>query len=183
MFSTISIQMKYLIIFSALFLFACGIGNKKSDNTNNDDYTTIYLVRHAEKDKGSNPPLTAEGQARAEALAEFLSDKNIKEIFSTDYIRTQQTAAPTAKKNTIDVGSYSPRELADFAQLIQKSKGTILVVGHSNTTPELAEILGADPGEPIVEAWEYDRLYELKFRKGKLVEDNILRFGVISQPK
>lgn len=35
------------------------------------------------------------------------------------------------------------------------------MVGHSNTTPELVSILGGEPGPPIDEASEYDRLYVL----------------------
>ena len=51
------------------------------------------------------------------------------------------------------------------------------MVGHSNTTPQLAELLGADPGEPIVEANEYDRLYVIQRKDGVTVSDEIRRFG------
>jgi len=174
--------MKYLITFSFLLVFACGNINPENGDSR-DAQTIIYLVRHAEKDTGSNPPLTTEGQARAEALAEFLDGKGITEIFSTDYLRTQQTAAPVAQKFNRGVGSYHPNQLKDLANRIRKNKGTILVVGHSNTTPELAEIFGADPGEPIAETWEYDRIYELKLNKGKLESGKILRFGEASRPQ
>ena len=55
---------------------------------------------------------------------------------------------------------------------------SVLVVGHSNTTPQLAELLGAEPGDPIVEKTEYDRLYVINLDTG---EGTIQRFGAPSQ--
>lgn len=175
--------MRYLI-FSILFLsIACNNPQKTAERAEkNGELTTIYLVRHAEKATGKNPELTEAGQQRAEDLAAFFKGKNVTEVFSTDYRRTQQTAAPTAKQASRGVGSYSHKKLEEIAEQVRKKKGTILIVGHSNTTPELAGILGADPGEPIVEKWEYDRLYELKLRKGKLISSEILRYGEKSKP-
>jgi broad specificity phosphatase PhoE len=175
--------MKYLI-FSILFLLtACNNPQKKAERAEkNGELTTIYLVRHAEKATGKNPSLTEAGQQRSKDLAAFFKTKNVTEIFSTDYRRTQQTAAPTAKQASRGVGSYSHKKLEEIAEQVKKKKGVILIVGHSNTTPELAKILGGDPGEPIVEAWEYDRLYELKFKKGKFISSEILRYGEASKP-
>ena len=59
---------------------------------------TIYLVRHAEKAKGKDPVLTAQGKQRAENLAQMLQDAGVTRVYSTDYRRTQQTAAPSAKQ-------------------------------------------------------------------------------------
>ena len=53
---------------------------------------------------------------------------------------------------------YDPRDLPAFAQELWQTPGRHLVIGHSNTTPQLAEALGGDPGSPI-EEMEYDRLY------------------------
>lgn len=175
--------MRYLIFSILLVLAACGSPEKKAERAEKKgELTTIYLVRHAEKAKGKNPELTEAGKQRAEDLAAFFKGKTVTEIFSTDYRRTQQTAAPTAKQANRGVGSYSPNNLEEIAERVRKNKGIILIVGHSNTTPELAKILGGDPGEPIVEAWEYDRLYELKLRKGKLISSEILRYGEASKP-
>lgn len=175
--------MKYLLISILFFFTACSNTENQTDKSSKKEVTTtIYLVRHAEKATGENPELTEAGEQRAKDLADFLKDKNINEVFSTDYRRTQQTTAPTAKQFSRGIGSYSPNNLEEFAQKLKKHQDKILVVGHSNTTPELVKILGGDPGEPIVEAWEYDRIYVLKFEKDKLISSELLRFGEPSKP-
>lgn len=129
----------------------------------------IYLVRHAEKvtdggamvvDDPRDPPLTAEGEARAEALADTLQGVGITQIWSSDYIRTRETAAPLAKRLGLEVQLYDPSDLEAFSGLLSMEQPQmVLVVGHSNTTPQLVEALGGDGGTPIVEKSEYDRLY------------------------
>lgn len=131
--------------------------------------SAIYLVRHAEKvtdggamivDDPRDPPLTAEGEARAEALADTLEDAGITQIWSSDYTRTRDTAAPFAERLGLEVQLYDPSALEPFAGRLLVQRGeTVLVVGHSNTTPDLVEFLGGDGGTPILEATEYDRLY------------------------
>ena len=175
-------QLKLLILFFLLSFAACNDAQVQgSKNAKAKSTTTIYLVRHAEKADGENPPLTELGKKRANDLADLLADKGITDIYSTDYLRTQQTAAPTAQKVSRGVGSYSPNNLNELADKIRKQQGVVLVVGHSNTTPELVKILGGDPGTPINEAYEYDRLYELKLNKGKVISSNILQYGAVTE--
>lgn len=148
---------------------------------------TAYLVRHAEKVTGDavmqiedprDPPLTSAGQARAEALADRLADAGITQIWSTDTTRTRDTAAPLAERLGIAVQLYDPFDLESFAaQLKTDPDVTVLVIGHSNTTPQLAEALGAEPGTPIVEATEYDRLYVIDLATDT---GEIERFGAAS---
>ena len=125
---------------------------------------SIYLVRHAEKqaDGTRNPSLTKLGQQRAANIAEQLKNKNINAIYSTDYLRTQQTAAPLSKLLNLEIKSYDPRKLQEFAEEIKTTNGNLLIVGHSNTTPALAFYLGGDAYGDIDES-EYDRLYQLNF--------------------
>lgn len=147
--------------------------------------SVIYLVRHAEKvtDGGAmlvedpkDPPLTAQGEARAETLANLLSDVGMRQIWSTDYIRTRKTAAPLAEALSLQIKLYDPRDLVGFAETLQaQTDETILVVGHSNTTPDLVEALGGDGGTPIDEAAEYDRLYVVNLATGT---SEIRRYGV-----
>lgn len=153
-----------------LVLASCG------QNTASPD-AVYYLVRHAEKQLDvKNPPLTQTGQARAQALASRLSGIELTDIYSTDYTRTQQTAAPVAAAKNLLVKSYDPSDLEGFAKSLLSQDGYILVAGHSNTTPQLAEFLGADPGKPIVEANEYNRLYVIE-RSGQTVTGRIETFG------
>ncbi len=102
--------------------------------------TTYYFIRHAEKDRSDannkNPNLIQEGILRAAKWSLVFDNVKFDAIYSTDYNRTKQTAQPTAEKNGLDITIYNPRNLysEDF---INNTKGKIvLVVGHSNTTPQ-----------------------------------------------
>ena len=60
-----------------------------------DAPVTVFVVRHAEKGPGSpDPSLTEAGHARALALVQTLRDQKIGAIFSSEFKRTQETAAP-----------------------------------------------------------------------------------------
>ena len=139
----------------------------------------IYLVRHAEKEPGRDPNLPPDGKVRAQALAERLKDTQLTAIYSTDYKRTRQTAAPTALGLGLPVVYYDPAKLDEFAAQLLAQTGNVLVVGHSNTTPQLVAALGGDGGTPIVEASEYDRLYVVT-RKGQTVVTDLQRYGTPS---
>jgi len=135
---------------------------------------TIYLTRHAEKAAtGTDPALTAEGQARATNIAATLKDAQVKHVYSTAYQRTQQTAQPLATYLGLPVKSYDPTQLAAFAQQLRALPENTLVVGHSDTTPELIRQLGGDPGSAIAEA-EFDRLYQLAFAADGSVTTTLL---------
>jgi len=138
----------------------------------------IFLVRHAEKTADKNDPaLTAVGTARAEQLAAMLKDAGISHIHSSDYTRTRDTAAPLAARLGLEVQLYDPRDLAAMAERLKSQSGRHLVVGHSNTTPQLTELLGGNGGTPIVEATEYDRLYYVTISADGQAESALLRFG------
>jgi phosphohistidine phosphatase SixA len=127
------------------------------------DSYSIYLVRHAEKQKeGENPKLTDCGKRRAKELANLLSQANIRQVYSTSYQRTRQTASPLAKANKLAIQNYNPRYLAQLAIQLQKRKENTLVVGHSNTTPQLAELLIKQEMPPLREN-DYQQLYQIHF--------------------
>lgn len=142
--------------------------------------TIVYLVRHAEKAKegGRDPILTKEGADRANRLQAILKDAGIDQVYSTDYQRTQLTAAPTAKNNNKTVLSYDPRDLKGFAKnLKQESLGQqILVVGHSNTTPTVVnELLGMEK-YPMIDESVYGHLFVVILRANGQQEAFDLRY-------
>jgi phosphohistidine phosphatase SixA len=143
--------------------------------------TVVYLVRHAEKvtgeNVGKNPALTPEGEARAQALAEILAAKNINHIHSSDFIRTRDTAAPLAKRIGLEVEIYNPRDLPALATKIIAQGGNHLVVGHSDTTPQMTIALGGDGGSPIDDKTEFDRLYEVRLLGDGTVITDLRRYG------
>lgn len=142
----------------------------------------IFLVRHAEKTaEKMDPGLTEAGHARAMALADRLEGEGITHIHSSDYIRTRDTAAPLAERLGQDVMIYDAGDLPAIAAKLKATPGRHLVVGHSNTTPQLTELLGGDGGTPIVEATEYDRLYVVTRDEGEPVKSYLTRYGAPSE--
>jgi broad specificity phosphatase PhoE len=127
--------MKKLIVF-LLFITTLSYGQEA---------TTFILVRHAEKavDGGSDPVLTDVGYARAQNILGLFKDADISAIYSTNYKRTMLTVAPLSKEINKEIVIYDPRALKEFAdRLLQDNQGgTVIVSGHSNTTPSLANLL------------------------------------------
>jgi phosphohistidine phosphatase SixA len=123
--------------------------------------SAIYIVRHAEKaPAGKDPELTAEGQARAQNIATILQKTGITHVFSTPTQRTRQTAQPLAQRAGVAVESYDPGAPQALAEKVKTLDGAVLVVGHSNTVPDLVRLFGGKPGADIADT-EYDRLYQL----------------------
>jgi len=104
--------------------------------------TTIYFIRHAEKvDRSNNPDLSTFGLERAAHWSEIFSDIPFDAIYSTDFTRTKQTAAPTAINKKIDITIYDAKNI-DFQKFKTDNLGkTVLVVGHSNTIPDFVNKL------------------------------------------
>ena len=156
-------------------------------NATEPETVTYFLLRHAEKDRSNpsddNPNLTPAGHERAGDLARLLKDIKIKHIHSTRFRRTQQTAAPIATQFNLPVMTYVAHSVADLQKLAHKMRslqGPQIVVGHSDTTHKLVEILGGDPGAKI-EDDEFDRLYVVTGRSDTKLDAIQLRYGAVSQ--
>lgn len=163
--------LKGFALAAALFLAAACSGLKPPANS-----TTLYLIRHAEKDVSdtankSDPVLTEAGELRAQSYVDYFSDMTFDAVYSSDYIRTRDTAAPVAAAQGVPVTLYDASDLAGFAKGLMVARGNILVVGHSNTTPQLAALLGGVAGSEINELEEHDRLYKLTLHGGKTQSD------------
>lgn len=106
--------------------------------------TRYYIVRHAEKEAATtmttDVPLSQAGAQRALALKELLQDRNIKNIYSTNYVRTKSTAAPLAQQLGLTPILYEASDTT-IAFLLQKIKKNTLVVGHSNTVDDIVNRL------------------------------------------
>lgn len=111
--------------------------------------STYYLIRHAEKDRSNpenkDPELNQRGLGRAMHWAEIFEDISLDAIYSTDYARTTMTAAPTAVKKDITVTYYDPDMLGVETFKAENLGKNVLIVGHSNTTPEMVnQLIGQD---------------------------------------
>jgi len=149
-----------------------------------DDVERVYfLVRHAEKNlQGSDPELSAAGQQRARELSDLLADAGIERIHSTDFFRTRDTVAPLAMQRSIGIELYDPSRPDELVRKLKKAGGRQLIVGHSNTVPDLVERLGGDGGPEIDEPQEYDRLYLLTVDGNGFASTVLLRYGARFNP-
>ncbi|HEX9729162.1 MAG TPA: histidine phosphatase family protein [Gemmatimonadales bacterium] len=147
----------------------------------NASTTTIILMRHAEKLDGSrDPSLNPAGEARAATLAYMLGEVPIDAIYSTPFARTRETVRPLAAARRLAVIEVAPtRSFADdLATRIraEHSGGVVVVVGHSNTTPDVMRALGIVEPSPIAED-EYDNLYVVTIAPDGSATLLALRYG------
>jgi hypothetical protein len=134
-----------------------------------------YFVRHFEKLSGDNPGLTVKGQQRAQSLARYFTHIPVTKIYSTDYQRTRQSAQPLAEMLGMEIEYYSPARLADFANTLGFGD-RIVVIGHSNTTPELVRLMGGEA--KAMNEQDFGRLYILsKNDVGTHTQSVIMPFG------
>lgn len=112
----------------------------------------VVIVRHAEKEAGDDPALSDAGETRARALAHLLSRWRVEAIYTSQYLRTRSTARPFADAAGIDPVTVDAGDLTELVTRIREGDArTVLVVGHSNTVPKIAEALGAEHVQPIPE--------------------------------
>lgn len=140
--------------------------------------TTVFVVRHAERqDGGSNPPLSSAGTARAATLAHVLRDERITAVFVTEFVRTQQTGAPAAAQAMVTPIQYLASNPADAVNqiLANHAGGRVLVVGHSNTVDDIAAGLGATGLTELADN-QFDRLLVIHRFAGAAHLDR-LRYG------
>jgi 2,3-bisphosphoglycerate-dependent phosphoglycerate mutase len=129
--------------------------------------TTVYIVRHAEKDMKNasdpDPVLSLDGQDRARDLASLLLPKRVLAVYSTTSKRAKQTAEPTAYGHAVTVQTYDPADPAALVATVlrQYKGGSVLVVGHSNTVLELIEAFGFARPIPAVGENDYDYLFTI----------------------
>ncbi|GGD58502.1 SixA phosphatase family protein [Lacimicrobium alkaliphilum] len=128
----------------------------------------LYLLRHAQKqDDGSkNPLLTDNGRQQAQRLARLLQHADIHRIYSTDYRRTRETVSALSQRIDVKVVHYDPSRLDEFAVNLKQRGETAVIVGHSNTTPQLIEILGGQAD--AMDESDYGDLYQLQMHQNNV---------------
>jgi broad specificity phosphatase PhoE len=133
----------------------------------------IIAIRHADVDASAaadpdvGPPLSDAGSARAEELRHVLGDTGLEAIFVTKWQRTQLTARPLAADLGIDPTQIDAASEVVAAIRAQPSSSTVLVVGHTNTVPEIISGLGG-PSGLVIEPTQFDRMYVFSRRLTQL---------------
>lgn len=153
-------------LFGLVFLSACQSGPQSPyHSTLGDNRVVVYLVRHAEKQTGNDPELTADGEARAARLAEYLSGEPVVAIWSTDFARTRATAAPVAEMHGLEVELYEPGHIYRMADRTRGKEGVVLIVGHSNTIPKIAAEFRGEGDDADFADDDYESLYWVEINK------------------
>jgi 2,3-bisphosphoglycerate-dependent phosphoglycerate mutase len=143
---------------------------------------TVFLVRHAEKadEPRQDPPLLEKGVARSQELARLLTNSNVKAIYASQFKRTQLTGEPLAKQLGITVTPITLKSNpADRLKIAEESTAEIvnkilarpgenaLVIGHSNSVPDVIKMLGGDVTPTIDEKTFNDLFIVTVFAKNK----------------
>jgi 2,3-bisphosphoglycerate-dependent phosphoglycerate mutase len=168
------------LIFLAITLMHCkndaSTDSSKSSSIEHSEelVTTIYLIRHAEKDlsTSNNPDLTEEGILRAQNWSDHFKDIAFDKVYSSNFTRTKKTATPTAEHNNLEIEIYSPERISAKNFLEVNNGKTILMVGHSNTIPFFVnDIIGENIYDEIDET-VYNHLYKITI-KSKQINHNL----------
>jgi len=149
-----------------------------------DDFKpiTVFLIRHAEREQEpkQDPPLSKDGVARSTALARLLANAGIKAILTSQYTRTKQTAEPLATKLGLTITPFNlkinpsnPKQIAAEStaevtnKILERSGESVLVIGHSNSIPDVIKMLGGDV-VPAIDEQKFDDLFIVTvYAKGK----------------
>ena len=120
----------------------------------------VILIRHAEREPaGTDPGLSAAGRRRAKLLADMLGDAGIGAIFTSEFTRTKETAAPIAQRLNLTPAQIDD-QIGKAAQQVRSAADRVLVVGHSDTVPALIAELGGP--QVTIPDTAFDRFFVLR---------------------
>ena len=144
--------------------------------------TTVYIVRHAEKDSASNPAdptLSGPGQQRALALRQLLVRHSPAALFTTNTVRARATLAPLAATLKLEPQEYDPRRGRDLADRINKEYvgKSVVIVGHSNTVLSLIDDFGLVPPVDEIGENDYEYLFTVRLVQGVMPTVDVRGYG------
>lgn len=147
------------------------------------DNRLIILVRHAEKadEPAGDPPLSASGNIRAQALICALKRTPISQLIATQYQRTQQTLLPISTERHLPITVLEAKKplethIQHIVEQVHAVKGNSLIAGHSNTVPLIIKALGG-PDIPNISEDDYSQLFLLSINDGQAASLISTRYG------
>ena len=166
----------FLIILFQLFSLTASLAQDEAGTT------TIYLVRHAEKDLSNpndkNPPLTGQGLTRAQHLAQKLKKENIGAIYSTQFKRTMNTVQPLADQKKLTIKKYYGVDYEALKKMVESDKGkTLVICGHSDNLLPIIKSFGATPPVDKIADTEYDNLFKLVISEDGKASASVEKFN------
>jgi phosphohistidine phosphatase SixA len=142
--------------------------------------TTILLVRHAERDTmwlGADMPLSRAGERRAEELARVLCESGASAIYVTEWRRNRETAEPLARELGDTLRVLAGRDFAAQARQLRAHRGeTVVVIGHSDTVPQLHEALTGKPWRGY-RGGEWDAILAVTLGPGGVSKTVLWKYG------
>ena len=159
--------MKYLFIILTAIAFQNTVCAQQESSV-----SKIFIVRHAEKESGTDPVLTPAGNARAGDLMRALQNEGVQKIYVSQYKRTQNTADSMRVQLKIDTVHYAADTLCDNlvnSILVHSDFGkAILIIAHSNTIPQIIRKFGvSDYPYGDIPDDEFDNLFVITYKKEK----------------
>jgi phosphohistidine phosphatase SixA len=128
--------MRLLFVMAALLLAGCATAEPEGGKP------AIYVMRHLHKADGQDPGLSEIGQRCAAALAEQLAGRGLAAIYVSTTRRARETAAPLAARLGLSASDYDPQDTPALAARVRAETASALIVGHSNTVPDIVAALG-----------------------------------------
>jgi 2,3-bisphosphoglycerate-dependent phosphoglycerate mutase len=169
------IDMKKLCVLA--FLVLVSLAELKAQH---NSITTFILVRHAEKssDGTDDPDLTPEGKERAQRLTSLLQNTPADAVYSTRFKRTKNTIMPLAQKKNLEVRIYETVRPEVIDEWISKhAGGTVVVAGHSNTLPQILNLLIGKQEYQTLPETAYNNIFIVSVaERGKLAKVTLLNF-------
>ena len=179
--------MRLLTFLSCLFLaFTILSCSQKEDASTSAELLIaapnwFYLVRHAEKadDGTQDPELSKMGQDRAVLLYEMLKENPPAVIYSSPFKRSILTAQPIADSLGMEITMYNPSDSQKLIdEIFEKHAGKkVLIVGHSNTIPGIANLLLWENTHSNLKESEFDKLFIIQSTKESKGSQVLLNFS------
>lgn len=154
--------------------------------------TTIIFVRHADIDaafRDDDPPLSNLGHRRAELLADALEEidvvAGVDAIYVADSRRTQQTAAPLARRLELEPRIADPYQVEQFmAEVLREHNGEIVLVAtHADILAPLVEELHGSKNIPPMDGDNnFDNIYIVTIPWFGKVKTLRLHYGLLLPP-
>jgi broad specificity phosphatase PhoE len=122
--------------------------------------TTILLVRHADRPVSGEDALTPTGTTRAQELVHVARKSDLRAVYRTNTNRSRDTATPVATAVGLTPVTYDANDVAGvISMVLADHRGeTVLVVGHSDTVPQIITQAGG-PSLPNIAGNEFDDLF------------------------
>lgn len=109
-----------------------------------------YVMRHLNTPEGQrDPDLLPEGTAAAARVPALLAQRRPAVIYVSDFKRTRQTAAAVAARWGLTPIIYNPADTPALIARVRAGPWPVLIVGHSNTVPDIVEQLGGPRPAPL----------------------------------